>query len=131
MRRNQLSRFLLALVAAAAVAAPVANAASPDLVQIGGRFVAPSELSSAQLGLGTAESTRLVQIGGELVRPSQLSSWQSEAASSTPVLGKAGSSSSSFSWRDAGAGAGGATAAILILASTVFALRRRRSIATA
>jgi hypothetical protein len=128
---TRFTRVLLAGVAAAAVAAPVANAASPDLVQIGGRLVAPSELSAAQLGLGKTESTRLVQIGGQLVRPSQLSSWQSDGSSSTPSLVKAASSSSSFSWRDAGAGAGGATAAILVLASTVFASRRRRSIATA
>jgi hypothetical protein len=133
MRRNHLSRFsrvLLTGVAAAAVAAPVASAARTDLVQIGGQLVAPSELSSVQLGLGNAESTRLAQIGGELVRPSQVSSWQRNASGFTPAVGTA-TSSSSFSWRDAGAGAGGTTAAILVLASTVFVLRRRRSIATA
>jgi predicted PurR-regulated permease PerM len=134
MRRNHLSRFsrvLLTGVAAAAVAAPVASAARADLVQVGGQLVAPSELSSVELGLGKAESTRLAQIGGELVRPSQLSSWQRNASSSTPAISTEAGGSSSFSWRDAGAGAGGATAAILVLASTVFVFRRRRSIATA
>jgi hypothetical protein len=124
--RSRFSRVLLAGVTAAAVAAPVAGAARADLVQIGGRLVAPSELSTVELGLGNAESTRLVQIGGQLVRPSQLSSWQSSAA---PIRSVA-NSSSSFSWGDAGAGAGG-VAAILVLGSTALVIRRRRSIATA
>jgi hypothetical protein len=127
---TRLTRILLAGVAAAAVAAPVATAARSDLVQIGGRLVAPSEASAVQLGLGNADSTRLVQIGGELVRPSQLSSWQSGASSPTPAVRAAVSSSPGFSWRDAGAGAGGATAAILLLGSMVLVFRRR-SIATA
>jgi hypothetical protein len=125
---TRFTRILLAGVAAAAVAAPVATAARADLVQIGGRLVAPSEASAAQLGLGNADSTRLVQIGGELVRPSQLSSWQS-ASGFTPAVRTAASSSPGFSWRDAGAGAGGATAAILLLGSMVLVFCRR-SIAT-
>ena len=127
---TRFTRILLAGVAAAAVAAPVASAARPDLVQLGGRLVAPPEASAVQLGLGNADSTRLVQIGGELVRPSQLSSWQSDASGFTPAVRAAASSSPGFSWRDAGAGAGSATAAILLLGSMVLVFRNR-SIATA
>ncbi|SRR6266540_1465079 len=122
----RVSRLVLAGVVAAAVATPVAAAARSDLVQIGGRLVAPSQLSSVELGLENSESTRLVQIGGELVRPSQLSAWQSQAAGAPPIIRIASSSSSSFSWRDAGAGAGAGAVAVLLLGSAAVVIHRRR-----
>jgi hypothetical protein len=130
MTLNRILRATLTGVAAAAVAVPVANAAQPDLVQVGGELVAPAQVSSAQLSLGSDDSTRLVQIGGELVRPARLATWQSRPiALRVPRISS--SSSSSFSWGDAGAGAGvGAAAVILLLGSTAVVVRKRR-VATA
>jgi hypothetical protein len=130
MTLNRILRATLTGVAAAAVVVPLANAAQPDLVQVGGELVAPAQLSSAQLSLGSDDSTRLVQIGGELVRPARLATWQSRPiALRVPRISS--SSSSSFSWGDAGAGAGvGAAAVILLLGSTAVVVRKRR-VATA
>jgi hypothetical protein len=127
MRARYLTRAILAAAAAAAVAAPVASAATPDLVQIGGKLVAPSQVSSTQLGLGNDEATRLVQIGGQLVQPARLSSWQSHpVALPAPVIASSSSGSADFSWSDAGVGAAGGAAAVLLLASSAFVVRKRR-----
>ena len=79
MKLHRIAQLTATGVAAAAVAVPVGQAATNDRVQVAGSFVAPADVSKAQLEAGQAASTRMVQIGGALVDPSQVSSYQSRA----------------------------------------------------
>jgi hypothetical protein len=78
---NRRFRRLLIGVLAASVVVPASAAAAnyPDVVQIGGDFVALSQVSAFQASADATPSSRLVQIGGELVDPSQVSAFQASA----------------------------------------------------
>ena len=80
MIRNNVRRLVLVGVAAAAVAAPSAGAATAKYVQIGGDLVAPTQVSAYQADAGTPVGAHLVQVGGKLVRPEALSVYQAHAA---------------------------------------------------
>jgi hypothetical protein len=128
MKARRVSRALLTGVVAAAIAVPVAQASSANLVQIDGQLVPPTQLSEAQVAAGHAASARLVQIGGRLLEPSQLSTWQSRAGEGSPPPSTGGTSSS-----DLGTGTIAAVAALagLVLASSLLMLRRHRGLAPA
>ena len=128
MKARRVSRTLLTGIVAAAIAVPVAQASSANLVQIDGKLVAPAQLSEAQIAAGHAASARLVQIGGRLLEPSQLSTWQSQAGQISPPA-----SSSDTSAFDPGTGTIAAAAVLgaSLLASSLLMLRRRRGLAPA
>src|SRR3954469_24654558 len=56
--------LLVSGLIAAVAAAPAAALAGNHTVQIGGRLVAPGQLSAVEARAGPAPSTRAVQIGG-------------------------------------------------------------------
>jgi hypothetical protein len=56
----KLSKLIVTGAVVAAVAAPLGQAATSDRVQLAGNFVAPTQLSEAQLNAGHDPSTRLV-----------------------------------------------------------------------
>jgi hypothetical protein len=123
----KLTKMIVASAVVAAVAAPFAQAGN-GRVQLAGSFVAPGQVSEAQLAAGQAPSTRLVQIGGALVAPSQVSAWQ-DAASGTPTRGNSTGSSS------IGAGSIAAFAVLgcvaLLAAASALIFRHRRRLVTA
>ena len=122
MKSRLIGVGLLVGAVTALAAASVAGAAN-QRVQVAGSFVAPTQISAAELGAGHAASTRLVQIGGNLVTPSRLSSWQAGSGRSSDNGGTSASSSSDF-------GAGGialvaVAGAMVLLAATGLLMRRR------
>ncbi len=116
MKLHRIAQLAVAGVGAAALAVPVAQAATNDRVQVAGAFVAPGQASETQLNAGHDPATRLVQIGG--------------AVGGTP----AGATSSASS---SGIGTGGIAAiAVLgafwmIVAASMVVSRHRRRLATA
>jgi hypothetical protein len=129
MKPHRIAQLTVTAVAAAALAVPVAQAATNDRVQVAGAFVAPGQVSEAQLNAGHDPATRLVQIGGALVAPSQVSAYEN-VVGGTPV----GSTSSGSS---SGIGTGGIAAITvlaafwMIVAASMVAFRHRRRPATA
>ena len=112
---------------AAVAAAPAAALAGNHTVQIGGRLVAPEQLSAFEASAGTAPSTRLVQIGGRLVAPEQLSSF--ERSLSSPATGPAGSSGNDVTARNVGIASGALLVLALLLGASTLMRRRPRPIA--
>jgi hypothetical protein len=128
MKTHRIGLLVVAGLVAAAIAAPLSQAALNNRVQLAGTFVAPAHVSEAQLNAGHAPSTRLVQIGGAQVAPSQLSAWES---------GAGGTTASGTSDESSGIGTGG-IAAIAVLGSLValaaasaMIVRHRRRLVTA
>ena len=123
----KLTKMIVAGAVVAAVAAPLAQAGN-GRVQLAGSFVAPGQVSEAQLAAGQAPSTRRVQIGGALVAPSRMSAWENGAGRS-PSHAAADSSS--------GIGTGSiATLAVLgcvalLAATSALIFRHRRRLVTA
>jgi hypothetical protein len=123
----KLAKLIVTGVVAAAVAVPVAGAAN-DRVQLAGSFVAPGQVSEAQLNAGHDPATRMVQVGGALVAPAQVSAWQD---------GAGGSASADSTNDSSGIGTGGIAAiaalgSLVVLAvGSVVILRNRRKLVTA
>jgi hypothetical protein len=128
MNAGRLFRLILTGAVASLLVLPAAQAGRSDLVQIDGKFVAPAQVSAAQVAAGKAPSTRLMQIGGYLVEPSQSSSWQSRAGA--PVGGPSVDDNSSFVESAGAIATAAAVGTIVLLASAAFVLRRRRAPAT-
>lgn len=99
---------------------------SSRLVQIGGDLVDPSQVSARQASADLAPSSRLVQIGGELVEPSQLSAWQSHAANRVGSSTALVAQSSGFDWSDAGFAAIVGIGGLLLIGGSLAALRNGR-----
>jgi hypothetical protein len=129
MNLHRISTLIISGVVAAAVAAPLGQAAAADRVQVAGSFVAPAQVSEAQLKAGHDPATRFVQIGGGLVAPSQLSAYEN-ALGGTASTGSSGDSSSGIG---TGGIAGAAVLGVLVLLSAASALvfRHRRRLVTA
>jgi hypothetical protein len=130
MKLHRITKLAVATAVAAAVAAPLSLAATNDRVQLAGTFVAPAQVSEAQLDAGHDPATRLVQVGGSLVAPSQISGYES-GAGGTPAGSTITDSSSGF-------GTGAITAiavlgafAAFLVGSAVVLRRHRRSPAAA
>jgi hypothetical protein len=129
MKLHRITRLTVTGVAAAALAAPVAQAGSNDRVQVAGAFVAPGQVSEAQLDASHDPATRLVQIGGAGVVPSQVSAYENSAGGTPAGAASSGSSS--------GIGTGGiATIAALgafwmVVAASPVVFRHRRGPAPA
>ena len=121
--KTRLARLILAVVAAALIAVPVAGAAG-GLVQIDGKLVPPEQVSATQVAAGHDKSTGLVQIGGTLVEPSQLSAWQSGSGQSSATT-----VASDGPTVDTAAIAVAVAGALVLLASTTLVVRRRRALA--
>jgi hypothetical protein len=125
----KLGKFIVTGAVAAAVAAPLGQAASNNRVQLAGNFVAPSQLSEAQLDAGHGPATRLVQIGGALVAPTHASTYQQDVGN-TAADGTSTDSSSDL-------GTGGITAIAVLgaiwmmVAASMLVFRHRRKPATA
>ncbi|MFL5966217.1 MAG: hypothetical protein ACJ747_06655 [Gaiellaceae bacterium] len=119
--------LLVSGLIAAVAAAPAAALAGNHTVQIGGRLVAPEQLSAFEASAGTAPSTRLVQIGGRLVAPEQLSSF--ERSLSSPATGPAGSSGNDVTARNVGIASGALLVLALLLGASTLMRRRPRPIA--
>ena len=128
MKLHRITKLTVAAAVVAAVAVPVGQAETSGRVQLAGNFVAPTQLSEAQLDAGHAASTRLVQIGGAQVAPSQVSTWESRAGATT---------SGGASDESSGIGTGGiATIAALgilvaLAAASAVRFRHRRRLVTA
>jgi hypothetical protein len=123
----KLTKMIVAGAVVAAIAAPLAQAGN-GRVQLAGSFVAPGEVSEAQLSAGHAPSTRLVQIGGALVAPSQVSAWQ-DAAGDTSARGNTTDSSGIGTGSIAAFAALGCVA--LLAAASALIFRHRRRLVTA
>jgi hypothetical protein len=123
----QIGGRLVAPEQLSAFEASAGTAPSTRLVQIGGRLVAPEQLSAFEASAGTAPSTRLVQIGGRLVPPEQLSSF--ERSLSSPATGPAGSSGNDVTARNVGIASGALLVLALLLGASTLMRRRPRPIA--
>ena len=121
----KLTKFIVTGALAAAVAAPLGQAAN-DRVQVAGTLVPPSEVSQAQLQAGHDPATRMVQVGGALVGPSGMSAYEQGLGSASAST----SDSSGFGTSGIVAASVLATALILI-AATAMTFRNRRRVATA
>jgi len=124
----KLTKLIVTGAVAAAVAVPLAQASTADKVQLAGNFVAPAQLSEAQLNAGHDPATRLVQIGGALVAPADVSAYQHGA-------GMSGGGTSSDSSSGIGTGGIAALAALgavwIMVAASMLIFRQRRRLATA
>jgi hypothetical protein len=129
MNLHRISTLIVSGVVAAAVAAPLGQAATANRVQLAGRFVTPAQVSEAQLKAGHDPATRLVQIGGALVAPSQLPAYEN-AAGGTASTGASDDSSSRIG---SGAITGVAVLGFLVLlaAGSALVFRHRRRLITA
>jgi hypothetical protein len=125
MKLHHTTRLLATAVVAAAVAAPLSQAATSDKVQVAGSFVAPGQVSEAQLNAGHDPSTRLVQIGGALVSPSQASAYENGAG--TAAAADTGGDSSALGTSSITAIAVLGSFAVLLMGSAVVVRRQRRS----
>lgn len=128
MNLHRTTKLIVTAAVAAAVMAPLGQAGTADKVQLAGSFVAPGQVSEAQLNAGHDPSTRMVQIGGALVRPSQVSAWQSTGGSGGSWTSNDGSSTDFGTVAIAAAAALGGLA---LIGSSTIVLRRRRGLATA
>jgi hypothetical protein len=124
----KLSKLIVTGAVVAAVAAPLGQAATSDRVQLAGNFVAPTQLSEAQLNAGHDPSTRLVQIGGALVAPSHVSAYQHDVGETAG--GGTSSDSSSLGTSSITAITVLGAIALMLVASTLI-FRHRRRLATA
>jgi hypothetical protein len=118
----QIGGDFVALSQVSAWQASADSAPSSRLVQIGGDLVDPSQVSAWEASADLTPSSRLVQIGGDLVEPSQLSAWQSHADSSTALVAQ----NSGFDWSDAGFAAAVGIGGLLLIGGCMAALRNGR-----
>lgn len=129
MNLHHTTKLLATGAVAAAVAAPLGQAATSDRVQLAGSFVAPGQVSEAQLNAGHDPATRLVQIGGALVAPSQVSAYEN-GIGGTPAGATSSDSSSGI-----GTGAIAAVAVLgafwIVVAASMLVFRHRRRLVTA
>jgi hypothetical protein len=95
---RKVRQLILIGAAAAAIAAPAAGAATGGTVQIDGKLVAPTEVSTVQRSAGEPRSAQLVQIGGRLVPPSELSAVESQLGGASAT----DSSDGGFDWNSTG-----------------------------
>jgi hypothetical protein len=119
----QIGGDFVALSQVSAWQASADTAPSSRLVQIGGDLVDPSQVSAWQASADLAPSSRLVQIGGELVEPSQLSAWQSHAADRVDSSTALVAQDSGFDWSDAGYAAAAGIGALLLIGGCMGAFR--------
>jgi hypothetical protein len=124
MKLHHTTKLLATAAVAAAVAAPLGQAATSDKVQVAGSFVAPGQVSEAQLNAGHDPATRMVQIGGALVAPSQASAYENSAG--TTAAADTGGDSSPLGTSSITAIAVLGSFAVLLMGSAVVVRRHRR-----
>jgi hypothetical protein len=122
----QIGGDFVALSQVSAWQASADSAPSSRLVQIGGDLVDPSQVSAWQASADLTPSSRLVQIGGDLVEPSQVSAWQSHAADRVDSSTALVAQNSGFDWSDAGFAAAAGIGALLLIGGCLVALRNGR-----